>query len=186
LKDGRSQCARKAEACRSRPSARPAPRQADNCDPMITAASSHHAAIQTPPNMIQSRLSSTVVVGMGFPDPILTVAPACLSPHSKRIAGWASCAMIPLVSSLLPWCSLSRAPLWRRKCPRCLTRHWSWGSSCSVASAYRTTEPPDHILFKTEQPHHMLIEPATYPCNLVVGAVPSHVPRQQWRYVKRG
>ena len=31
---------------------------------MSTAASSHPAAIQTPPNMIQSRLSSTLVAGM--------------------------------------------------------------------------------------------------------------------------
>ena len=37
----------------------------------------------------------------------------------------------------------------------------------------------DHILFKTEQPHHILIEPATSPCNLVVEAVPSYVPYQE-------
>ena len=75
---------------------------------------------------------------------------------------------------------------WRRKCARCRIRHWPLGSPCSGASQNWTTERPDHILFKTEQPHHILIEPATSRCNLVVGAVPSHVPHQEWRYVKPG
>src|SRR5467141_2413683 len=64
-------------------------------------------------------------------------------------------------------------------CTLCGIRHWSWGSPCSGASLNWTTERRDHILFKTEQPHHILIEPATSPCKLVVRAVPLHVPHQE-------
>jgi hypothetical protein len=57
------------------------------------------------------------------------------------------------------------------------------------ASLHRIPVQRDHILMlhrTTEQPHRILIKPAACPCNLVAGAVLSHVPHRNWRHAEPG